>query len=411
MDATLALEDGRIFRGRSFGAMGERGGEVVFNTSMSGYQEILTDPSYRGQIVTMTCPEIGNSGINDFDQESRRPQVEGFVVREISEIHSNWRSRKDLPQYLKENGVVGVSEVDTRAITRHLRSGGVLRGIVSTLDHDPDSLLRKARALPPLLEQDLVGRVSCTVPYLRRPGGEPLWTGQTSRRKRSRFHVLAYDLGIKDNIVRQLCEAGCRLTVVPWSMPAEEALAMRPSGIFLSNGPGDPEALAGVVGTVRRLIGRVPIFGICLGHQVLGLAHGGRTYKLKFGHRGANHPVMNLGTGRVEITAQNHGYAVDADSLPSDVEITHVNLNDGTVEGLRHRSLPVFSVQYHPEASPGPHDALYLFEEFIRLMSGAPAEPRPADEPAAGATRTATVPEPSPSPAPRDDGRTPGETS
>jgi len=369
MEAVLALEDGRIFRGRSFGAVGERGGEVVFNTSMTGYQEILTDPSYRGQIVAMTAPEIGNYGVNDFDQESRRPQVEGFVVREISEIHSNWRSRKDLPQYLKENGVIGVSEVDTRALTRHLRSRGALRGIVSTLDHDPASLTRKAAALPHLIHQDLVGSVSCPSPYTRKATPDRLWTGEAARRRRSRYKVVAFDFGIKENILRQLAESGCRVTVVPAGTSAEQVLAMHPSGVFLSNGPGDPEALGSIVAAVRGLMGHLPIFGICLGHQILGMAYGGKTYKLKFGHHGGNHPVMNLASGRVEITAQNHGYAVDAESLPPDVEITHVNLNDGTVEGMRHRSLPVFSVQYHPEASPGPHDAGYLFGDFTRLMS------------------------------------------
>ncbi|HEY3174666.1 MAG TPA: glutamine-hydrolyzing carbamoyl-phosphate synthase small subunit [Candidatus Polarisedimenticolia bacterium] len=394
MEAVLALEDGRVFRGRSFGAVGERGGEVVFNTSMTGYQEILTDPSYRGQVVAMTSPEIGNYGINDFDQESRRPQVEGFVVREISEIHSNWRSRKDLPQYLKENDVVGISEVDTRALTRHLRSRGVLRGIVSTIDHDTGSLLRKARALPWLVDQDLVARVSCAAPYLRKTTPGLLWTGEASRRRRSRFRVAAYDFGIKENILRQLSEVGCRVTVVPATTPAADVLAMGLSGVFLSNGPGDPEVLDSAVRNVQDLLGHVPVFGICLGHQILGMAYGGRTYKLKFGHRGGNHPVMNLATGRVEITAQNHGYAVDADSLPPDIEITHVNLNDGTLEGMRHRSLPAFSVQYHPESSPGPHDAAYLFDEFARLMAGcqepaataaepeatSPAAPEPHDE-------------------------------
>jgi carbamoyl-phosphate synthase small subunit len=369
LEALLVLEDGRVFRGRSFGALGERGGEVVFNTSMTGYQEILTDPSYRGQIVAMTSPEIGNYGINDFDQESRRPQVEGFVVREISEIHSNWRSRKDLPQYLKENDVVGVSEIDTRALTRHLRSGGVLRGIVSTLDGDTESLVRKARALPSLLEQDLVGRVSCPAPYVTKASTGPLWTGEPGRRRRSRYRVVAFDYGIKENITRSLVEAGCRVTVVPALTSAETVLESNPSGVFLSNGPGDPQILGGMVETVRGLMGKVPIFGICLGHQILGLAYGGKTYKLKFGHRGGNHPVMHLSTRRVEITAHNHGYAVDADSLPPRVEVTHMNLNDDTVEGMRHRDLPIFSVQYHPEASPGPHDAGYLFDEFVKLMS------------------------------------------
>jgi carbamoyl-phosphate synthase small subunit len=371
VEAILALEDGRAFRGRSFGAVGERGGEVVFNTSMTGYQEILTDPSYRGQIVVMTSPQIGNYGVNDFDEESRRPQVDGFVVREVSETHSNWRARKDLPQYLKENNVVGVSEVDTRALTRHLRSRGVLRGVVSTLDRDPESLARKARALPSMADQDLVARVSLASPQIWRPPAGPAWTGEAGRRRRSRHKVVAYDFGIKQNILRSLSEAGCRVTVVPAGTPAASVLAMSPSGVFLSNGPGDPQCLPGIATEVAALIGRIPIFGICLGHQILGMALGARTYKLRFGHRGGNHPVMNLATGRVEITAQNHGYAVDGDSLPPDLEITHVNLNDGTVEGMRHRALPVFSVQHHPEASPGPHDAGYLFEEFAALMTEA----------------------------------------
>jgi carbamoyl-phosphate synthase small subunit len=382
MEALLALEDGRIFRGHSFGAAAERGGEVVFNTSMTGYQEVLTDPSYRGQIVVMTAPEIGNYGVNDLDVESRRVQVEGFVVREISEIPSSWRARKDLPQYLRENDIPAISEIDTRALTIHLRSGGVLRGVISALDPSAESLVRKARALPRLAEIDLVGRVSCAAPSQWRGGGPVAWAGATGRRRGARHRVVAYDFGMKENIPRNLTASGCKVTVVPARTPAEEVLAMGPDGVFLSNGPGDPEVLDFAAGAVRSLLGRVPIFGICLGHQIMGTAFGGRTFKLKFGHRGANHPVKDLTNGRVEITSQNHGYAVDPESLPGDVEITHVNLNDGTVEGMRHRSYPAFSVQYHPEASPGPHDALYLFQRFVRLMDDVRPKAAGAADPA-----------------------------
>ncbi len=381
MEALLVLEDGKVFRGRSFGAAAERGGEVVFNTAMTGYQEVLTDPSYRGQIVTMTSPQVGNYGVNEIDVESRRIQVEGFVVREASEIPSSWRARKDLQQYLKESQVPALSEVDTRALTRHLRSGGVLRGMISALDMSPESLRRKALALPRLEEIDLVGRVTCQSRFEWRGGGPPLWSappvdgsgqGRTARaprnRKAARHRVVAVDYGMKESILRRLTAAGCRVTVVPARTSADEILALAPGGVFLSNGPGDPGVLAGPAEMVRRLLGRVPIFGICLGHQVMSMALGGKTFKLKFGHRGVNHPVKNLRTGRVEITSQNHGYAVDPESLGAEIEITHVNLNDGTVEGFRHRSLPAFSVQYHPEASPGPHDAHYLFDEFVRMM-------------------------------------------
>jgi carbamoyl-phosphate synthase small subunit len=397
VEAALALEDGLVFRGRSFGASAERGGEVVFNTSMCGYQEILTDPSYRGQIVVMTAPEIGNYGVNDLDVESRRAQVEGFVVRECSEISSSWRARRDLPQYLRESEIPALSDVDTRALTRHLRSGGVLRGVLSALDLSAESLVRKARALPRLADIDLVGRVTCSSPSQWRGGGPVAWAGVPLRRRPARHRVVAVDYGMKENILRTLTSCGCRVTVMPARTTAGEILALAPDGVFLSNGPGDPEVLGYAAAMVQELLGRVPVFGICLGHQIMGLAFGGRTFKLKFGHRGANHPVKNLRSGRVEITSQNHGYAVDPESLGSEIEITHVNLNDGTVEGLRHRSHPAFSVQYHPEASPGPHDALYLFDEFIQLIderkassrdaSAIPGPESAAAEPPGGASR------------------------
>ncbi|MEW5806309.1 MAG: glutamine-hydrolyzing carbamoyl-phosphate synthase small subunit [Acidobacteriota bacterium] len=370
MQAILALEDGRYFMGRSFGAIGERTGEVVFNTSMWGYQEILTDPSYKGQILVMTYPEIGNCGINDTDRESASPKVEGFVIREMSEIHSNWRSGKDLNQYLKENGIVGISEVDTRAITKHIRSKGVMKGIISTLDKNIDSLIRKAKNAASLKDEDLVRKVSCSTPFSWSGGREEEWASGIKRPSDERaYHIVAYDFGIKLNIKRCLHDSGMRVTVVPAWTNAEEVIALQPDGLFLSNGPGDPAVVDYAIVQIGKLIGKLPIFGICLGHQILGLAFGGKTFKLKFGHRGGNQPVMNLLTGRVEITAQNHGYAVDATSLPTWIEITHINLNDETVEGMRHRELPIFSVQYHPESSPGPHDSLYLFEYFSAILN------------------------------------------
>jgi carbamoyl-phosphate synthase small subunit len=358
MEALLVLEDGRIFRGRSLGAAGERCGEVVFNTSMTGYQEILTDPSYRGQIVAMTYTEMGNYGVNDTDVESAAPQVEGFVVREASEVPSHPRARAGLHAYLKEHGVVGISEVDTRALTRHIRSQGAMRGVVSTLDHDPQRLVRKARAAPTLREVDWVGKVTCPKPYW--------WEGDS--RGAGRPLVVVYDFGVKRSILSLLAEAGARVRVVPSRTPAREVLEMKPAGVLLSNGPGDPEVLEGPVREARALLGRAPLFGICLGHQILGLALGSRTFKLKFGHHGGNQPVKDLRTGRVAVTAQNHGYAVDPDRLPAEVEVSHVNLNDGTLEGFRHRGEPVLAVQYHPEASPGPHDSHHLFGEFVALL-------------------------------------------
>jgi carbamoyl-phosphate synthase small subunit len=370
MKAILVLADGRTFEGKSFGAAGETGGEVVFNTSMTGYQEILTDPSYRGQIVTMTCPLIGNYGINVEDVESDKPYAAGFVVKEVSKIVSNWRSGLSLHDYLKEHGIVGISGIDTRALVRHIRDRGEQQGILSTVDLDPELLARRARERPSMVGQDLVREVTCKKTY---SWNEAEWTlgGGYSPASEERFQVVALDFGIKRNILRILAGRGCKLTVVPAATSVQEVLDLEPDGIFLSNGPGDPQAVTYAVETIRGLIGKRPIFGICLGHQLLGLALGGKTYKLKFGHHGGNQPVMDLGTRKVEITAQNHGFAVDVDSLQSageDVALTHVNLNDQTVEGLCHKRLPLFSVQYHPESSPGPHDSRYLFDRFLRMM-------------------------------------------
>lgn len=369
--ALLALADGRVFEGEPFGARGEAVGEVVFNTALTGYQEILTDPSYKGQIVCMTAPHIGNTGVNPEDVESHRPWVEGFIVREASPLASSWRATATLDEYLVAHGIVGIQGIDTRALTRHLRDHGVQEGVVSSEDPDPERLVARARAAPGLVGRDLVKEVTCQARYSWAESVWDLGRGYGPPPP-PRFHVVAYDAGIKRNILRQLTALGCRVTVVPAFTPAEEVLALRPDGLFLSNGPGDPEGVPYLAEAVRRLLGRLPIFGICLGHQILALALGGRTFKLRFGHHGANHPVRDLATGRVEITAQNHGFAVDPDSCPSrGLEVTHVNLNDGTCEGLRHRELPVFSVQYHPEASPGPHDAHYLFRRFLELMTEA----------------------------------------
>lgn len=369
MEAILALEDGRVFRGRGFGAAGERTGEIVFNTSMTGYQEVLTDPSYKGQIVVMTCPQIGNYGTNPLDHESAVPQVEGFVVREVSSAPSNWRAVQGLPEYLQEHGIPGLAEIDTRALTRHIRTLGAMRAALSTLDPDPDSLVRKAREAPPLGDLDLVRRVSCEASYAWDAPRDARWNGGGLASKGARLRCLAYDFGIKRNILRLLHETGFDVSVVPGSLPADRALSAGADAVFLSNGPGDPATPTYATRNVEKLIGRVPIFGICLGHQIAALALGAKTFKLKFGHRGANHPVQDLRTGRVAVTSQNHGYAVDPETLPAGAELTHVNLNDGTCEGFVVPDVALMAVQYHPESSPGPHDSIHLFREF-RLMAG-----------------------------------------
>jgi len=369
--AILALEDGTVFEGRCFGARTEAFGEVVFNTAMTGYQEIFTDPSYSGQIVVLTYPEIGNYGANAADNESARPYIEGLVVREMSSIRSNWRSEEKAEEFLSTHDIPVAAEIDTRKLVRHLRTRGVMRGVLSSMGGDPREFVEKARGIPSMAGLDLATRVSTKSVYKWEQGvaccSPSELVGQAGEPGR---HVVAYDFGIKRNILRRLVHSGCRVTVVPALTPAEDVMALKPDGVFLSNGPGDPEPLNTQVANIRKLIGKVPIFGICLGHQLLGLALGGKTYKLKFGHRGANHPVLNRVTGKVEITSHNHGFAVDPDSLnPNDIELTHVNLNDHTLEGFRHRREPVFCVQYHPEAAPGPHDSLYLFDDFLRMMA------------------------------------------
>ncbi len=355
MKAILALEDGTVFRGNSFGATTEACGEVVFNTSMSGYQEIITDPSYKGQIVAMTYPLIGNYGVNNEDTEARKPFVEGFIVREISKIASNWRSSDSLDSYFKKNNVVGIEGVDTRALTLHIREQGAMKAVITTQETDEGKAVESAKRSPGLVGRDLVKEVICSKPYE--------WNAQ------GKYHVVALDCGIKLNMLRILAGLNCKVTVMPATSSAADIMNLHPDGLLLSNGPGDPAALSYIVGNVKQLLGKVPIFGICLGHQVIGQALGGATYKLKFGHHGANHPVKDLKTGKVLITVQNHGFCVDTATLSKkDIEITHVNLNDNTLEGMRHKKLPLFSVQFHPEASPGPHDALYLFDRFVEMM-------------------------------------------
>lgn len=359
--AILVLEDGRAFEGISFGAVGETFGEIVFNTSMSGYQEILTDPSYAGQIVTMTYPLIGNYGVNADDVESRRTWAEGFVVRESSRIVSNFRSTMSLDEYLRTNNIVGIEHIDTRALVRHIRDKGAMRAGISSVDTDTASLLRKVLEQPGMQGRELANSVTIDQAFEYQPEGRSL--------EPTKYHIVALDFGVKTNSLREFARFGCRITVVPAETSAAEVLALKPDGIFLSNGPGDPASMRETIAEIRKLAeSETPIFGICLGHQLLGEAFGGKTYKLKFGHRGGNQPIKDLTTGKIEIASHNHGFAVDADSLPAEVEVTHVNLNDNTVAGLRHKTLPIFSVQYHPESAPGPHDSEYLFERFVELL-------------------------------------------
>jgi len=377
MKAILALEDGTWFQGLAVGAPGHTEGEVVFNTSMTGYQEVLTDPSYAGQIVTMTAPQIGNYGVVGTDEESEKPQVAGFVMRDASPVSSNWRAEGTLKDYLIKHNIVAIGDIDTRALTKKLRSAGVMRGIIATGAVDPAALVEKARAIAHMEGSDLVKDVTCAEAYdfetsLADAVTEASYGVPPLRRAKRPLRVAAYDYGIKLNILRRLAAHGCKVRVFPASTPASEVMAWQPDGIFLSNGPGDPAAVTYAIDNIKEIAkSDVPTFGICLGHQLMGLALGAKTYKLKFGHRGGNHPVKQLESGAIEITSQNHGFAVDPDSLPSNVKITHLNLYDGTVEGLRHTDKPIFSVQYHPEASPGPHDADYLFQEFLDEMEKA----------------------------------------
>jgi len=375
MRALLALEDGRIFEGESFGAAGTCVGEICFNTSMTGYQEVVTDPSYRGQIVAMTYPLIGNYGTNEADSESRSPHVRGLVIEELSEVASNWRSEASLDEYLRHWRIPGVQGIDTRALTRHLRTLGAMKACLTTADVSAEEAVRRAAEGEGVIGMDYVREVTAPAAYEWDSDDQlsAVWATASSRKVNLppiRHRIVAYDYGIKENILRRLRQNGFGVTVVPATTTAEETLRWKPAGVFLSNGPGDPSVLDYAHESVRGLMGRTPIFGICLGHQMLGYAFGGRTFKLKFGHRGGNQPVKDLKTGKVAITSQNHGFAVDPDSLPNEVEVTHINLNDGTVEGMRHRELPIFSVQYHPEAAPGPHDASYFFSQFARLIEG-----------------------------------------
>ncbi len=370
MEAVLALADGKIFKGSMFGAVGEAFGEIVFNTSMAGYQEVITDPSYCGQMVVMTYPLIGNYGINPEDFESDRPYLSGFIIKELSSTSSNWRSRESLDSFLKRHNIVGIQGLDTRALTRHIREKGAQQAVISNRINDPKALVEQAKRFPKMEGRDLVSKVTCQNPYDWNEGEWTLEKGYStaSPKNRKKFRVIAYDFGIKRNILRKLVKVGCDVTVVPANMPSKKVLEYKPDGVFLSNGPGDPAAVPYAIKNVIDLIGKVPIFGICLGHQILNLALGGNTFKLRFGHHGGNQPVMDLTEQKVEITSQNHGFAVDGNCPANDVQIKCINLNDKTVEGIKHKSLPIFSVQYHPEASPGPQDSSYLFQNFVEMM-------------------------------------------
>jgi carbamoyl-phosphate synthase small subunit len=370
MKAYLALSDGKIFVGEHFGAEGEVDAEIVFNTSMSGYQEVITDPSYCGQMVLMTYPLIGNYGINPQDFESDRPHLSGFIIKELSGVASNWRSRGKLEDFLRDHGVVGIQGIDTRALTRHIREKGAQQAVLSTITSDPEELIRKAQSSPGLEGRDLVKEVTCQSPYDWEEGEWNIINGDTLLKSAidKKYFVVAYDFGIKRNILRKLAGAGCRVRVVPASTPAEEVLSLNPDGVFLSNGPGDPEGVQYAIKNIKFLLGKLPIFGICLGHQLLNLALNGQTFKLRFGHHGGNQPVIDIPSGKVEITSQNHGFAVTHSSVEDSIDVTSINLNDQTIEGIHHKHWPVFSVQYHPEASPGPHDSSHLFQKFTDLM-------------------------------------------